>query len=337
MRDYVPSIVRLYLYICLCGLFFLAPSWSYAKKKASDSGVQNLLKIAEKLYVEGIRLAQQKKFEEALAKFRASYRIVPPANEAKNNHIRGILHLLIGRTYHRMKQWSKARDHYRKYLKILRKDARRAKVKRWLHQLYPHLSAHLNVQMQPTGSCSVLHPRASWKGKVPARIQVESGRITLECSSPGYKMERRQIQIRPKQNYTLKFKLLPLPKPPPDLRWVAFSIGGLGVAMVATGAVLGGLALMHQNEAFQVLDGATDGHESGNAWDLYRNGQQKAGAANVLYASGGGVVLTSILLYFVFRPKVSHSKQVRNTVSKHTLHSKKSTHLYTSSVFSIVH
>lgn len=292
-----------WLLLVALSLFGTTPAVAQPKK---DTGTSNLLRIAEKLFLEGMRLAQQRRFEDALAKFRASYRIVPSAKEPKNERIRGTLHLLIGRTYHRMKRWTLARDHYRLYLGMMQQDRRRPKVLAWLKEIRPNLMATLRLSSTPSGRCVVTFPGGKWEGTPPASIKVESGKVSIRCSAEMYKAKSMHIAIAPKESKDALFELEKLPAPPPppqDLRWVGAVIGGLGLAALASGGVLGGLALADQDNALSAAQNAQNGDDTFNAWRTHREGEQKAFVANIMFISGGVLAVTGVILYFVLIPR----------------------------------
>lgn len=335
-----PSPTTWFLRCLVWSLVCLAVTPAFAQSgRTSSKDTSNLLKIAEKLFLEGTQLAQKGKYEAALAKFRASYRIVPTAKAPKNERIRGTLHLLIGRTYHRMKQWMKARDHYRNYMRTMPNDSRRPKVKGWIRELQPHLITTLKLTVTPQGECVVKHPGGVWKGAAPASVSVEAGAVQVSCRAQMYKPGRLSFSLPPKRVTIKQLELQPLPKlppPPADNRWVGIVIGAVGLAAIATGGVLGGVAVSERETAIKLRDEATTGTDSTNAWQTFEGAQQKAMLANVMYAAGGGLAITGVILYFVLMPRARTTTPtaLRSTNKRMVYRFWQGTHKYESSVSS---
>ena len=104
-----------------------------------------------------------------------------------------------------------------------------------------------------------------------------------------------------------------IPRPPPaptttsrDLRWVAYVVGGLGLATLGAGGVFGGLAASSfatREDAVAKAKETSDPQFTRQALEAEKATQQSSLAANVMFGVGGGVAIVGVILYFVLRPK----------------------------------
>ncbi len=348
----------------VCLLFFAAPNAMYpfgatgGISFAATNVDDPLLKEAERLFLEGQTLARKARYQEALAKFLASYRIVPSKTTSRHQKIRSTLLFLIGRTYQLQKQFADAGLYYRKYLKVGKRKRFRTLARRFLKKLWPYLKATLQIQAAEAQSaeglsCNLQEPRGSFVVSVPETKEVEAGEIVVSCSRAGFLSFRRKLNLAAGQTQTLLVKLSPVPsqRPTPptaqgprDLRWVAFLVGGLGLATVGVGGVFGGLSVAARSSGEEAI---LQAEQSGLATDTRKvlaadqEAQQHATTANVMFAVGGGVAIVGVILYFVLSPrKPSPRTQSRSSGAKVCMncrmHSDETWSFSSSSDFSIV-
>lgn len=328
------------------------PTW------VAEAGFEDpLLKEAERLFLEGQALARKAKYQEALAKFLASYRIVPSRTTPKHRKIRSTLLFLIGRTYQLQKKFPQAGLYYRKYLKVGKRERFRTLAKRFLKQLWPSLRATFVLQAAEGQSsegvtCKLREPRGTKEVSFPSRIEVEAGELALTCTASGFLPFQRKLKVEAGGTQTLMVKLAPVPpkrREPPtapkqrDLRWVAYVVGGLGLATVGVGGVFGGLSLSARaagEDAIRQAEQSRLAADTRKVLEAEQAAQQHATTANVMFAVGGGVAIVGVILYFVLRPrKPSTRTQSRSSGAKvrtnRRMHSDE-TWSFSSSEFSIV-
>jgi len=308
---------------------------AHAQKK-KDKVPDLIFKDAYRLFSEGRVLVRQKRYSEAVSKFQASYRVL---NSEKPSHqiVRNALHLYIGRTFHLMKKYTKARDNYRQYLSLVKKGKRREKVEGWLASIAPHLSATVDLKSTPSAECEVKHPGGVWKGSSPAKIKVEAGEIKIRCEKEKYAPQRANLQITPHTSSTQNFILvlippkrikpkIPVEAPKANRSWIGLVVAGAGVAALIGGGVVGFLASNDSQESAKQREallqkGNMTIEDTRTIKELDQQAQNKAFIANILYASGGGLAITGIILYLVLRPSgKAASRATSKSIKKRDIH-----------------
>lgn len=280
------------------------------KDSSSFGGVEpSLRKESERLFLEGLKLAQQEKFKQAVAKFLGSLRLLP--NTKKSAYVRAVLHKYIGRAYHRQKNYLRARDYYLVHLRLLPNGKSRTKVKNWTRQVLQFLKATLQLNVKPEAACLVLYQGGRWKGKAPATIPIFAGKVSIRCEAEGYKPSKKSIKVAIGETSSTSMMLEPriIKRIPPPRQvkpqkkkpaWVGLMIGGLGLAGVGAAGVVGGMALSDREQATVERDKNSQAGST-QALQLSSSANQKAFTANVLYISGGAVAVTGLVVYLVLR------------------------------------
>lgn len=145
------------------------------------------------------------------------------------------------------------------------------------------------------------------RGVAPLNLMnLPEGKYSLEARRPGYRTWRAIVIVKPGRISHLQIALQRDLTPPPSRSigqiispqtWI---LAGLGVAALGTGAGFAAHMVSQQND-FDQLNGAT-AQEIARMQDLKDTGDRDALVANVLFAVGGGLLLTAaILTYFDFR------------------------------------
>ncbi|MCB9638904.1 MAG: hypothetical protein H6728_09180 [Myxococcales bacterium] len=270
-----------------------------------------LLKEAERLWREGLVLARQRNYTEALTKFLASRRLIP-AQEKKNNVARALLSYYIGRTYHIMKKALPARDNYRSYLRLAPKGKHRKRILVWLKQLYPEIRARLLLDTVPPALCRIKHPGGEHTAQTPISQEVEAGALYIQCTKKDYLPEEMRITLTPQQEQNLRLALRPKPKPrkiapppkPVEQRWIGYLVGGIGLAALAAGGGFGVSAMLLDQEAHTNRD-LRSAESSRLALDQYNQAQSNATIANILYVTGGVLAVTGVIIVIAVWPRAA--------------------------------
>ncbi len=268
-----------------------------------------LLKEAERLWREGLALARERKYPEALTKFLASRRLIP-AQEQKNDVARALLSYYIGRTYHILNKPLPARDNYRGYLRIAPKGKHLTQIRHWLKQLYPQIRAKLLLDTVPSARCRVEHPAGVHEAQTPIEQEVEAGPIIIRCLKQDFLPEEMRLTLNPQQEQNLRLALRPKPKPriappppkPTELRWVGYLVGGIGLATLAAAGGLGISAMLLDQDAQTNRELRTSA-ASRLALDLHNQAQSNATIANALYITGGVLTLAGVVIAVVVWPR----------------------------------
>tara|TARA_B100001989_G_scaffold252823_1_gene236418 strand:+ start:558 stop:1496 length:939 start_codon:yes stop_codon:yes gene_type:complete len=284
----------------LVSLVCLPTQHSHAK---TTEAPPSLLKEAERLWKEGVTIARNKQYQKALSKFWASYRLVP--NTSKYAKLRGVIHFFIGRTYHKIKKWLPARDHYRAYVKLQPKGRYRKNTERWLKIIFPHIKATITLQTTPTqANCTLTHPGGTWNGSPKQPITIEAGNIEVKCEADGYYPTKQSTKIKANasKRVALTLKAKPKIRYTPDVRWIGWSIGGAGVVAASIGGVFGGMAANERAsaDAYRREQSALG---SENYLKTGMQAERMAMTANILFITGGALVATGVILHFVLAPR----------------------------------
>ncbi len=305
-RFWVGALLALGCFLLASGSFAQSPQ---PPRSDSDIMSSGLLKEAERLWREGLVLARERKYPEALTKFLASRRLIP-AQEQKNDVARALLSYYIGRTYHILNKPLPARDNYRGYLRIAPTGKHQAQIQLWLKQLYPQIRAKLALDTVPSARCRIEHPAGVHEAQTPIEQEVEAGSLFIRCLKQDFLPEEMRLTLAPQQEQNLRLALRPKPKPriappppkPLELRWVAYLLGGVGLAALATAGGFGVSAMLLDQDAQNSREQRTPA-ASRLAIDQHNQAQSNATLANAFYITGGVLTLAGVIVAVVVWPR----------------------------------
>jgi len=289
---------------------------------------------AEALFGEGDRLMKQGKLAEACDAFDASNRIEPRAGTLiRLGECREANHQLAS-------AWSAYKDALGRVKDPKKKEIATQKVA----ELEPKLSyltvavaadarvdglsitrngvpldpALWNRALPVNGGDYAIVARAPGKEdwKTTTAVPVEKGKISVDVPKLG-----EPGKTSPSQPTTTTTTTSRQPPPPDDderdepgtpSRWtgkrkVALAVGGIAVAGIAAGVVLGSAAKSKQDEAYKLCpdpDVACNDFASANA--LLDKADKKALQANIAFGVGVGAAGTAVVLWIIGKPAAEH-------------------------------
>lgn len=220
-----------------------------ASPKASSA---EQIAIAESLFSAAKQLQEAERWEEAAAKFEASHLAAPSASALLNQ---GICFDRLGRT---ASAWAA----FKAALRVANtnaEDLKIAKAKELLAEVEPRLSSiRVRAASPPPGL--VLRRAGVDLGGVAilgTALPVDPGTFLFTAEAPGHEPFARSIELSAGKTVDIDVPALtpraePRPAPPPtesevDPWLVGGAVGlGVGVAVLAVGATLGGLVLVEE-------------------------------------------------------------------------------------------
>lgn len=284
-------------------------------RKVAESSDDPLLKEAERLFIEGRQLARRGEYSRAVAKFLASYRIVPSRKEARYQKIRSTLLFFIGRSYQLQKQNRQAGTYYRRFLQTSPEPKTRQLALDWLKEMWPSLRAVVVLTGADGIQCSVTEPRGTRDITLPTRIEVEAGMVRLVCRADGFQEKTLQFQVEPQSEPQQEVVLLPKPTvvtpvtpTPRNLQWIGWVVFGTGVVVAGVGGIFGGMSSAARSSGESAIEQAEKTKDvafTRQALQAEQQAQQHATTANVMFGVGGGVAILGIILYFVLKPRTT--------------------------------
>lgn len=155
------------------------------------------------------------------------------------------------------------------------------------------------------------------RGVAPLNLMnLPEGRYSLQARRPGYKTWRAIAIVKPGRishvQITLERDLTPPPSKPfwQIIRAPTWILAGVGIAALGVGGAFAAHMSAQQSD-FDNLKGDT-AQEIARMEDLKDTGERDALVANVLFAVGGGLLLTAaILAYFDFNTEAAPRREVR--------------------------
>jgi hypothetical protein len=227
---------------------------------STSARAQSNSAMAESLFREGKKLLELRRFDEACPKFKESSTLDPSSG----------VELALGLCYEGQGKTASAWGAYVTAASLARRDSRHDReqaANKHAEALEPKL-AHITIEVAPeTAAVAGLQVKQDgivvgsevWKN-APA----DPGSHTLEVSAPGKKPFTTTFLVDPASQATARVPALedaPLPPgtlvvpvtapPPPSHlpRQIGFGVGGVGVALLVTGTVLGIVALHDASDA----------------------------------------------------------------------------------------
>ena len=297
---------------------------------ASDGGVSDLAASADELSAEGKRLFAQRRYNDAIARFRASNELRPSTATIYN----------VGKCYERLGEPGLALRHYREYLRL---DPRAEKDVAVEHDI-GHAESRLReegrqqlaVHVEPA-TARVVIDGALVKG-APAYAELQAGEHQLEVSAEGYVTQRfivpmrvdriaeATVALRPgAPGVASAILLAPLPgggrvarlQPSTEVALVeasrkkktaALAVGGAALALLATGVTSGVLALRDFHRAVELQTGPSQAELDEAKAGVTRGmvlSNVAYGLSAVAFAVGAYLGFSSGLFDPLFAPRVA--------------------------------
>jgi hypothetical protein len=243
----IPRIVRSASAALLTAALLASPG-AFAAEPVPPPAADNA--TAQTLFEEGRRLMEAKEYAAACPKFEESQRLRPGTGTLLNL---ALCNEALGKT-------ATAWGQFKEVLFAAKKEGdqpREAFAQEHINALEPKLS-RLQVNAQETPGLAIQRdgqeiPAAALGTPIP----IDPGPHTIEATAPGYNVWSTSIDVGAAEAKTVAIpKLTPLAPPPPPIeqpgpgaegggvprRTVGFVVGGVGVAAVGVGAVLGIMA-----------------------------------------------------------------------------------------------
>jgi hypothetical protein len=252
------------------------------------------------LVAKGQELAKQSEYTQAIAVFKQADAKRPRATHA----------CMIALAYLRREAWPQAEL----FLALCEKRASPGdQPPDWIDEAEKQLAQKLTAAQIPAVTIVVTPPSIGARLTVssfapdeifdPQTIHLAPGKHTIEVTAPGYRTERRDVEVEPAKPQTVTFDMqhdtgvgtfVPPPKVmPPKPRgpsYVPWIIGGVGVGLAAIGGVY------HATSVKSAYDRA-DEAETQAAYDHYAgNFRDKRDIAVGLYASGAIAIGLAVIL-----------------------------------------
>jgi hypothetical protein len=163
----------------------------------------------------------------------------------------------------------------------------------------------------PPGATPAPQPTVRLDGK-PVAIQdgtlrLQPGPHDLEIEASGYQPHAIKVPAEPGPDYQLAIELRPIvvPDPPMPLRRkLALAAGGIGIAALGTGVVLGLQSRGLADDTLALCEApAIPCPGALEANDLNRRARQRASQANVAFGVAGGAALAAAILWLTGAPE----------------------------------
>lgn len=248
--------VQVFLFWMGVGAFFSSPMQTVFAQGEQES------QVARRIYIEGARFLQQKRYEEASVQFQLAYRLLSKEYEENNRPARLLgalqkLQYFLGLCYSQLKKYDDAKTYLTLFLQSSEQGERREKAQRMLAE------AERQIALRP-------RPRP-----------------------------RPRIDAPPPRPQTI---IIEKPVGPPPMRWrpAPFIIMGLGVATLAVAGVMGALsngAVQERDNKHKNLLDSSDPFSTPVA-DIHRKAETFAVVTNSLWIAGGVISATGLVLVF---------------------------------------
>ena len=268
----------------------------------------------EQLADEGKALAREKKWQEALPKFRAAY------ERRRSYDVVGNL----GITEHELGMWVAAAGHLDEALRgfpVTGLPVQRAALEERLADAESHV-ARLEITVEPVSACLSIAGQDRGCGPFNYPLYAEPGKVEIRVEAPGHEPLSRVERVAAGERSSLALTLQPLSvsvrEPASGAEeallpaWPSYVVGGVALATVAAGAGLGLAAKSASDDADELLDeliaqtgqqspcaspsGATADSCAAIANDLARH-DRLGNASTGLILTGVGLVAVSATLF----------------------------------------
>lgn len=260
---------------------------------------------AIQLFEEGRKLMGEGKYKEACPKLAESARMTPAVGT----------HLNLAKCYEALGKTASAWTNYKQAVFLGKKlnDDRVPLAEQKATELEPKLMK-LQIKMASgdvPGLTIHQDDQDVGKGAIDTPIPADPGDHVIEATAPGFSVWSTHVTVGKEGQVVIVNIPALIPKPdaggkpggPSPLRPVAFAVGGVGVAGLVLGGVMGGLAMSAKNDLKTLCpsnkcttQAAQDAHASANT---------KALVSTVGMAVGGAALVTGVVLFVVSRPSSS--------------------------------
>jgi hypothetical protein len=290
-----------FLALCaaLCATALPAPAW--AAGVAVDEATEAQKQDARQVFVEARKAYDERRFQDAIGGFRASYHIVASPNTR----------VMVAHTLRELGRYAEAHHEFERAVEEAEvasksepkyaESANKARKKR--DALLPKIGL-LEVVVQGADDEAVLRvagqevPQSRW-GKA---VAVEPGQVTVTLSMGADSLVRevsaeagKSVRVTIGSGQTGGEEE---PAGPPSdgslQRTFAFVAAGVGAAAFLTAGVFGTLALVKHNE----LEDECDGHPCGERRDDIEQGRTYQTVTNVMVVVGAVAMSAGVVLYF---------------------------------------
>lgn len=255
-------------------------------------------------FEEGKKLAEQGKWAEACPRFAEAHRLKPDAVGITLN-----LADCYKRTGKSASAWSLFKEGAFRAKKEDKDAARADYADKEAAALEPNLS-RLQVDVEDTPGLTIhIDDQDLGKGAFGTPVPIDPGDHKIEATAPGYSVWSTSVRIgldKDKQQIKipgLQKVAAPLASgsaaagPSPALRPAAFAVGGLGVAGLVLGGVMGGLTLGDKSYLADNCDAKTSACTSQVAKDKLASARTKALVSTIGFSVGGAALATGVVLF----------------------------------------
>lgn len=255
------------------------------------------------LYEEGVRKEQEGKYEEAYELYKRSYSI--NGNISALANLAKLLDEKLGRPasawveYDRLLKAATSEQESEAY----KKAQERAEA---IWESSPKLTVVISDQLQKLDGLVVMHngrpfDKDLWNREFP----VDRGEHRIEVNAKSKKSTGESLQITDKNQRIEISKLEDLDPP-----YLAYTLGGAGVAFLIVGGVFAGLSSSQWDDALQACNALDHTQETACKDNAHKNtatpdgesAHTKAIISTVALATGTAAVLTGAALWFFYSP-----------------------------------
>lgn len=254
-----------------------APPPAAAKADTGDAdSPQRLIRLGEVAFV-------QERFQDAILLYERAY-------EATQAH--GLI-FMMARCYEELGHVERAISLYQRFLATDPPVELRGKAETALRLLRQRLDrGTLVVQVSPFGADVYLDGRAVGQAPI-GPLTVKPGRHEVRVEEPGRAPKRQVVKVPGGEQVTLAIALDARPAPAAPSRVWPWTTGGLGLALVAGGAVAFALGEADHRE----VDSGSGSLTQREAADLISRGDDRKVAGTALLVLGGGAMVVSGVLF----------------------------------------
>ncbi len=281
-------------------LLLLFSFFSYPTSVRADD-----IRTAKRIYIEGMRFYNQKRYAEAAVQLALADHLLPKTKRYQRAHQK--LSYYLGVCYYQTKKWRKAEHFLKRYLSHQPRQAEKeTNAKRLLIEVQKQIAAL---------------PKEKPKVKVKVKVITKS-----------------KVKVKTKIVKVVKVKIVKVKEKVPKAYWQPFPfiVAGVGLLTLATGGVVGAFfqgKLKERDDSYNNLLANAPKDlppPAKNITLLHQQAQTLATTANVLFIAGGAITLIGGVLILTIgkvQPKLppkTHSPKI----PKSTLFNAKNSHFY---------